>query len=79
MSAQSCPAEAIKGIPAILHWAPLCNGFLPSSRAQLMLSAINFIKVCWIAEAICFFDAMRTIRKVFMYFKHSSAEEIYDI
>lgn len=51
-----CSAEAIKGIPGILHWALLCNGCSPSSRP------INFIKVCRITEAICLSDAIRTIR-----------------
>lgn len=51
-----CSAEAIKGIPGILHWALLCNGCSPSSRP------INFIKVCRITKAICLSDAIKTIR-----------------
>lgn len=63
MSALFCWAEVIKGIPGILHRARLCNSSSPSSRVlSLMLLAINFIKVCWITEAIFLSDAIGTIR-----------------
>lgn len=64
LSALSCSAGAIKGIPGILHWARLRNGCSPWSPVlSLILLAINFIKVCWITEAIFLSDAIRTIRQ----------------